>query len=175
MSEVEFGYAITSHSKALMGFAMKLTKDYDQANDLLQETYFKAIRNKDKFREGTNLAAWLYTIMRNAFITNYQKMMRQKTFVDTTEDLHHLNTYKSNISNEAIVKLSVEEIEDLIDNLEERFREPFIMYYRGFKYEEIAERLDIPLGTVKNRIHVARKELQYRIDKRSKRVKFSLN
>lgn len=175
MSEREFGTMITSHTKPLMGFAMKLTKDYDDANDLLQETLFKAYRNRDKFREGTNLSAWLYTIMKNAFITRYQKIARQKTFVDSTEDMHFLNSAEP-VDNDALVNMSMEELDKLINRLEDRFREPFLMYFRGFKYQEISERLDLPLGTIKNRIHVARKDLQYMIQRAQKRgIRFSLN
>jgi RNA polymerase sigma-70 factor (ECF subfamily) len=176
MSEVEFGSAITSHSKVLMGFAMKLTKDHDDASDLLQETMFKAYRNRTKFQEGTNLSAWLYTIMKNAFITRYQKIMRQKTFVDTTEDAHLLNTGGEPVYNDAYTNMTMQELQAMIDRLDDRFKEPFIMHYRGFKYNEISERLNLPLGTIKNRIHVARKDLQYMVNlTKRKATRFSLN
>ncbi len=160
MSEVEFGTAINSYSKPLYGFAMKLTKDRDDANDLMQETFIKAYTNKDKFKEGTNLNAWLFTIMRNSFITQYQKAVRQKTYVDNSEDLHLLNNSSNVSDNDGEHSLRVKEINERIDRLPIKYREPFVMYTRGFKYIEIAERLQIPLGTVKNRIHVARHELQ---------------
>ena len=160
MSEVEFGTAIHNFSKPLYGFAMKLTKDRDDANDLMQETFIKAYTNKDKFQEGTNLNAWLFTIMRNSFITQYQKAVRQKTFVDTSEDLHLINSNTHVSSNDGEHNLRLKEINDKIGELPTKYRDPFVMYTRGFKYIEIAERLDIPLGTVKNRIHVARHELQ---------------
>jgi RNA polymerase sigma-70 factor (ECF subfamily) len=160
MSEQEFGSALTSHSKPLMGFAMKLTKDYDQANDLLQETFFKAYKNRDKFQEGTNLSGWLFTIMKNAFITNYQRIARQKTFVDTTDNLYHINNTHTMVRNGAVTEITMKEINEEIDKLEDKIKVPFYMHYRGFKYQEIAERLSIPMGTVKNRIHVARQQLQ---------------
>lgn len=164
MSEQEFGSAMYSHEKPLKGFAMKLTQDYDEACDLLQETFFKAYKNRTKFKEGTNLSAWLYTIMKNAFITRYQKMTRQKTFVDTTEDAHHLNTGGEPVHNQAMSNMTMQELESMLNRLDGRFREPFVMYYRGFKYHEISDRLNLPLGTIKNRIHVARQELQYKIN-----------
>jgi len=176
MSEREFGSAITSHTKPLMGFAMKLTRDYDEANDLLQETFFKAYRNQHRFQEGTNLSAWLFTIMKNAFITNYQRMIRQKTFVDNTEDLHHINSSSIIVSNAALHELSMKELNDAIDAIEVKFSEPFMMYFKGFKYHEIAERLGLPLGTIKNRIHVARNLLQEIIQRNSKyAVPMSIN
>ncbi|MFZ9046382.1 MAG: RNA polymerase sigma factor [Cyclobacteriaceae bacterium] len=170
MSEKEFGSAIYSHEKPLKGFAMKLTQDYDEASDLLQETFFKAYKNRTKFKEGTNLSAWLYTIMKNAFITRYQKMARQNTFVDTTEDAHHLNSGGTPVQNQAVSNLTMQELESMLNRLDRRFREPFIMYFRGFKYHEIAQRLDLPLGTIKNRIHVARQELQYKISLTTRRT-----
>ncbi len=160
MSEREFGSAIHACERPLYGFAMKLTKDQDDAKDLMQETFIKAYTNKDKFKEGTNLKAWLYTIMRNSFITQYQKITRQKTFVDNSEDLHLINNAASVSANEGEHNLSYQEIMDEIERLEEKHMKPFIMYSRGFKYIEIAERLNIPLGTVKNRIHVAREQLK---------------
>ncbi len=160
MSEREFGAAIYDCEKPLFGFAMKLTKDRDDAKDLIQETFIKAYTNKEKFKEGTNLKAWLYTIMRNSFITQYQKTVRQKTYVDNSEDLHLLNSASSVSANEGEHNLSFEEIQQEIRRLEEKHMEPFILYFRGFKYIEIAERLNIPLGTVKNRIHVAREQLK---------------
>ena len=160
MSEVEFGTAINNCEKPLFGFAMKLTKDQDDAKDLMQETFIKAYTNKDKFKEGTNLKAWLYTIMRNSFITQYQKAARQKTFVDNSEDLHLINSSSTMAYNDGEHNLSYDELLKEINNLDEKHMRPFVMYSRGFKYIEIADRLNIPLGTVKNRIHVAREVLK---------------
>ena len=92
MTALEFSYTITQMAKALQPFAMKLTKDSEEANDLLQETLLKAYTNREKFSEGTNLKAWLYTIMKNTFITNYQRMVRRGTFIDTTDNLHFINS-----------------------------------------------------------------------------------
>jgi len=92
MTTLEFSYSLQKLSSSLKPFAMKLTRDVDDANDLLQDTMVKAFTNKDKFTEGTNLKAWLYTIMKNTFITNYQRMVRRGTFVDTTDNLHYINS-----------------------------------------------------------------------------------
>ena len=94
MTTLEFGYSLGNVSPALRPFALKLTRDSEEANDLLQETLLKAYKNKDKFADGTNLKAWLYTIMKNTFITNYQKMVRRGTFIDTTDNLHFINSSK---------------------------------------------------------------------------------
>jgi RNA polymerase sigma factor (sigma-70 family) len=160
MTTLEFTYALQSSTKSLKPFAMKLTKDYDDANDLLQDTMVKAFLNQDKYTEGTNLKAWLYTIMRNTFITNYQKMIRKNTFIDHTDSLHHLNSSVTSLENEAYSHFALEDIQAAVDTLEASYRHPFRMYFEGFKYSEIAKTLKIPIGTVKNRIHIARKELK---------------
>jgi RNA polymerase sigma factor (sigma-70 family) len=160
MTALEFNYSITQASKTLKPFALKLTKDLDDAKDLLQDTMVKAFLNKDKFTDGTNLKAWLYTIMKNTFITNYQKMVKKKTFIDTTENLHYLNSSSFTINNFALNSFASEEINRAIDKVDDLFKVPFMMYFKGFKYHEIAEELAIPIGTVKNRIHIARKELK---------------
>ncbi len=163
MTNKEFNYAIFKTSKALKPYAIKLTKDYEEANDLLQDTLMKAYLNRDKYSDGTNLKAWLYTIMKNTFITNYQRMIRKNTYVDTTENLHYINSFDNTIENLAYSTFAQEDINKAIGALEDTFSTPFMLYFRGFKYHEIAQKLDIPIGTVKNRIHIARKELKSRL------------
>lgn len=160
MTSIEFSYSLNQLSGVMKPFALKLTRDLDDANDLLQDTMVKAYTNQDKFAEGTNLKAWLYTIMKNTFITNYQKMVRRATFVDTTENLHFINSSSSLVENSAYGDFAIDDIYSAIDKLDEIFSTPFLLYYRGFKYHEIADRLSIPIGTVKNRIHIARKYLK---------------
>ena len=163
MTSLEFSRTINSLTSTLMPFALKLTKDRDQANDLLQDTFIKAFLNKDRFQVGTNLKAWLYTIMKNTFITNYQRMMRRATFVDQTANYHQLNSTQDHPERRADAKLRYDEIYQVIKELDEIYQVPFMMHYKGFKYHEIADRMDLPIGTVKNRIHVARKRLQKRL------------
>ncbi|MDI9881754.1 RNA polymerase sigma factor [Flectobacillus longus] len=160
MTAIEFSFHIGRVSKSLKPFAMKLTRDYEDANDLLQDTLLKAFTNRDKYTEGTNLKAWLYTIMKNTFITNYQKMVRKNTFIDTSDNLHYINSLESSTDNSAASSFALNDIENAVKSLDEAYRMPFIMYFRGFKYHEIADKLNIPIGTVKNRIHIARKELK---------------
>lgn len=160
MTALEFSYAITQSTKALKPFAMRLTRDSDDAADLLQDTVVKAIVHREKFADGTNLKAWMYTIMKNTFITNYQKLVKRKTFIDTTENLHFINSTQFTTKNLAEQGFAMDDIQKALSKLEAAFREPFLMYFNGFKYHEIAEQLMIPIGTVKNRIHLARKELK---------------
>lgn len=160
MTALEFSYKVNDMSRSLKPFALRLTKDMEQANDLIQETVLKAFSNRDKFSEGTNLKAWLYTIMKNTFITNYQRMVRRKTFIDTTDNLHYINSTNNIARNDAYGAFAMEDITRAIDSLSDVYKEPFMMHFRGFKYYEIADKLEIPIGTVKNRIHIARKELK---------------
>lgn len=160
MTALEFNYALNSSSKTLKPFALRLTKDREEANDLLQDTLMKAFLNRDKFADGTNLKAWLYTIMKNTFITNYQRMVRRRTFIDTTDNLHFINSTDTTIKNDAIEGFALEDINGAIHKLDDVYKVPFEMHFKGFKYHEIADRLQIPIGTVKNRIHIARKELK---------------
>ncbi|WP_226389562.1 RNA polymerase sigma factor [Penaeicola halotolerans] len=160
MTTLEFSYSLNKMSKSLKPFALKLTKDLDEANDLLQDTMLKAFTNRDKFADGTNLKAWLYTIMKNTFITNYQRMIRRGTFVDTTDNLHYINSGSVEIENNANTNFAMDDISAAINKLDDVYKTPFMMHYRGFKYHEIADKLGIPIGTVKNRIHIARKELK---------------
>ncbi|MEQ9423138.1 MAG: RNA polymerase sigma factor [Cyclobacteriaceae bacterium] len=160
MTALEFNHTIDEMSNGLKPYAIKLTKDMEEAKDLLQDTIYKAIKNKDKFTDGTNLKAWLYTIMKNTFITNYQRMVRRNTFIDSSDNLHYINSSDSLISNLAFSIFTREDINDAVEELSDVYKTPFLMYFTGYKYHEIADQLDIPIGTVKNRIHIARKELK---------------
>ncbi|MCF8324951.1 MAG: RNA polymerase sigma factor [Leadbetterella sp.] len=160
MTAIEFNYALQTNTKTLKPFAMRLTKNYDDANDLVQDTLVKAFLNKDKYADGTNLKAWLFTIMKNTFITNYQRMMRKNTIIDTSDNLHYINSSDSIVQNDAYGNFANEDISKALEKLDETYKEPFMMYFNGFKYHEIAEKVAIPIGTVKNRIHLARKELK---------------
>ena len=115
---------------------------------------------REKFRENTNLKGWLYTIMRNTFINNYRKLSKSKTSIDTTENLYYLNTKEEHTFNNPDSNMEYDDIERAISNIREEYMTPFKMYVEGFKYHEIADKLDIPLGTVKARIFKARQELK---------------
>ena len=92
MTTIEFNTAVVKLHKSLRPIALKLTRDMEEANDLMQETLLKAMANREKFTDGTNLKAWLYTIMKNTFITNYHRLVKRKTFIDTTDNLHFINS-----------------------------------------------------------------------------------
>lgn len=144
----------------LLNFALQLTTDRDEANDLLQDTTLKALDNADKYVENVNFKGWIFTIMRNIFINNYRKTVRQATVVDKTEDLFHLNVSQDSGLNTPDGSFAVKEISVAINAFSEDYRIPFSMHVAGYKYHEIADKLGLPLGTVKSRIFFARKRLQ---------------
>ncbi len=165
MSANEFKLSVVQFYEYLRPFALKLTQNTEQAQDLLQETMAKALANAEKFREGTNLKAWLFTIMRNTFITHYHRVIKRNTAVDTTDSFQMLSAFENyTTSNKAINTFLQEDISKAFEKLHYKYKTPFTMHYQGFKYQEIADILDVPIGTVKNRIHVARKELEEQLE-----------
>ena len=144
----------------LFNFAMMLTSNHDDAQDLLQDTTLKALDNADKYAENTNFKGWVFTIMRNIFINNYRRMSRAATVVDQTEDLYVLNLSQDSGLETPEGSYAAAEITRAIDEMADEYRVPFSMHVAGYKYEEIAEEMDLPLGTVKSRIFFARKKLR---------------
>ena len=163
MTNFEFSHKVNLHYSPLRGYALKLTQDHEDANDLVQETMLKAFKNKDKFEEGTNLKGWLYTIMKNIFINNYRRMVKGNIFTDDTEGQFYINQASFTAKNEGERNLVMKELNTAISELADNLKIPFLMSFEGYKYEEIAEQLDVPLGTVKIRIHVARQRLMERL------------
>ncbi len=160
MSTIEFQDRLNQLSAVLNTFAYNLTKNVEDAKDLFQETAFRALSNREKFRPGTNFKAWLFTIMKNIFINNYRKKVKANTITDSTDNLYYLNSSSKVISNKAESNIMLAELHDMIDSLDDSLKIPFTMHYEGFKYQEIADQLSLPLGTVKSRIFFARKELK---------------
>ena len=158
MSVLNFKNEVKTATIVLKPHAMKLTRDINDAEDLIQETIVRALINKDKFQEGTNIRAWLFTIMKNIFINDYRKKSKRNTVIDTTENLYYLNT-ASTISNAGERTFVMNDIRNALLKISNELRVPFMMHYKGYKYYEIAEQLNLPLGTVKSRIFFARKEL----------------
>lgn len=159
MSTIEFNKALLSYKDALRYFALHLTMNDDDAMDLLQDTLVKAITYKDKFVEKTNLKAWLYTIMKNTFINNYRRAVKANTIIDKTDDLYFLNSTTTSDAVRPDTEYTVKEIQRNITNLDDDYRIPFEMHHKGYKYKEIADYLNLPIGTVKSRIFLARKKL----------------
>ncbi|MDE6352863.1 MAG: sigma-70 family RNA polymerase sigma factor, partial [Muribaculaceae bacterium] len=144
----------------LLNFAYMLTSNRDDAYDLLQDTTLKVLDNEEKYVENTNFKGWVFTIMRNIFINNYRKVVRSATIIDQTEDLYHLNLPQESGFETPEGSYAAKEINEAINSFSDEYRVPFTMHVQGYKYNEIAEKMDLPLGTVKSRIFFARQRLQ---------------
>ena len=165
MSIAEFDDMLINNTEFLKPFAITLTRDSEQAKDLFQETLLRALANKEKYNSGTNIKAWLYTIMRNIFINNYRRKSKQNTIFDSTPNDFLLDHNQGAVTNASIANINMKEVNEAIYNLPEIFKNPFLLYFDGFKYHEIADMLGEPLGTIKSRIHFARKLLKAQIDR----------
>jgi len=147
----------------LKHYALSLTMNIDDAKDLMQETVLKAYRYKSKFTEGTNLRGWLFTILKNTFINNYRKASKRKTFLDSTDNSFFLDSNAGTVNNEGEMSFMRKDLENAIASLPEDLKSTFLMNAEGFKYHEIAEEFELPLGTVKTRIFMARKILRSKL------------
>jgi len=165
MSTADFNQMLLQNTEFLRPFAVTLTKDQETAKDLLQETMYRALANHDKYSVGTNIKAWLYTIMRNIFINNYRRKAKQNTIFDNSSNDFLLDYNQSTIDNGAESSLRMKEVQAAIHGLPEIFRQPFLLYFEGYKYHEIADSLGEPLGTIKSRIHFARRLLKEQISR----------
>lgn len=151
---------LDSISQSLRAFSLKLTGNSVDAEDLYQDTALRIINNADKYRPNTNFKAWAVTIMRNIFINNYRKRVRRGVLLDQTPNNYYINSGESVVDNDGEHDVSFNELMKMVDSLPDDFRVPFWMAYEGYKYDEIAEELGAPLGTIKSRIFFARKKLQ---------------
>lgn len=160
MTTSSFTQNLLNVQAELRNFAFKLTADYEDANDLVQETTLKALDNEDKYTDETNFRGWMYTIMRNLFINNYRKTVRDQTYVDRTDNQFYLNSGVDVEGESTEGAYDAKEMRRIVNSLPKEYRLPFSMFVAGFKYREIAERLGLPLGTVKSRIFFSRQKLQ---------------
>lgn len=163
MTAIEFTTQVAGLRDTLKKFTYHFTMDKDESLDLVQDTMLKALLYRDKFREDTNLKGWLFTIMRNTYINQYRKSQRIKTSLDNTKDLFFLNVEDSHTFNRPEQNTEYKEIWKNVNEVKDELLIPFKMYTTGYKYHEIAEHLKIPIGTVKNRIFHARKEIQKKL------------
>lgn len=161
MNNITFKKDLLGVQDDLLRFAYKLTSDREEANDLLQETSLKALDNEEKYTPDTNFKGWIYTIMRNIFINNYRKVVRDQTFADTTDNLYHLNTPHDLTLDSTESAYDLKEMHRIVNALPREYKIPFSMHISGFKCREIAEKLNLPLGTVKSRIFFTRQKLQH--------------
>lgn len=163
MKASQFEEQVLGIQNNMFNFALMLTANRDDAYDLLQDTTLKVLDNRDKYVENTNFKGWVLTIMRNIFINNYRKVVRSQTIIDQTEDLYHLNLPQDSGFDTPEGSMDVKEINQAINKLNNELKVPFSMFLSGYKYNEIAEALSLPLGTVKSRIFFARQDLQKKL------------
>jgi len=159
MSITEFNSLVLNHSESLKPFAISLTRDHEEAKDLCQETLYKAFAYREKYEQGTNIKAWLYTIMRNIFINSYRRNGRKKVVLDA---ISYSQTHYACSSD---INTRLKEIEEAIYSLPSILKTACLLYLQGYKYHEIAFALNEPLGTIKSRIHFAKKSLQKKLDR----------
>lgn len=162
MASTNFQSRLMGLQANMLNFAYMLTSNRDDAYDLVQDATLKALDNADKYVENTNFKGWVFTIMRNIFINNYRRVMRSATVIDQTEDLYHLNLSQDSGLESPEGSYAAQEITNAIAEFPEKYRVPFSLHVAGYKYNEIAEKMNLPLGTVKSRIFFARQQLQER-------------
>lgn len=152
--------------KGLRDFAYLLTRDRVDASDLYQETAYKAFKNLKQFKSNYNLKGWLMTIMRNTFINNHRKRKTRQKYHESNNNDYLLNNSGSSTGNSGELTVNYNDLVELVDHLEPYLSKPFMLMFQGYKYDEIADQLDTPLGTVKSRIHIARKQLRKMVEQK---------
>lgn len=159
MTQIQFNTALLNLKDKLHIYALSLTMDHDNANDLLQETNLKVLTYREKFAADTNFKAWVFTIMRNTFINGYRRSINAKKTFESSNKEYFMNIAHDKVypSPESIYGMN--EIYKKIDELDTDYKVPFSMFVEGYKYKEIAEEMDLPIGTVKSRIFFARRNL----------------
>ncbi|MEY4851845.1 MAG: hypothetical protein RIS99_240 [Bacteroidota bacterium] len=163
MTAIEFSQKLVEQKQSLKSYALFLTRNSDDSDDLLQETLLKAFSNRTRFAPETNFKGWLFTIMKNTFINNYRRMVKRNTFLDSTDNSYYLDSVSHSTGNDGENSFLAAEIEKALVQLPFELRESFLMNFRGYKYQEIADFFQIPIGTVKTRIHLARKILKKKL------------
>lgn len=159
MTAQEFQFDLLKLDDNLKRFAYSLTSDKEEAKDLIQETYLKALMYREKFVHYDNLKAWTFTIMKNTFINNYRRASRQSANTDQTKEYYYVNHPMTQGDEDPNSAFASKEISSKISQLEDEFRVPFQLHHEGYKYKEIAETLNLNIGTVKSRIFFSRKKL----------------
>ncbi|MFQ5445505.1 MAG: RNA polymerase sigma factor [Saprospiraceae bacterium] len=162
MSTIEFSSHFDSLQHKLLPFAYRLTNNVEDAKDLIQETALRAYNNKEKFEVGTNFRAWVTTIMRNTFINIYRKKKNRNTTSEPADSYVFVNEDNA-VDNNAYSNIMMVELYNILGKLDLIYRKPFLMFYEGYKYEEIADIMNLPVGTVKSRIFFARQKLMSNI------------
>ncbi|HEY5470516.1 MAG TPA: RNA polymerase sigma factor [Bacteroidales bacterium] len=163
MTSIEFSSQLLSLESGLRKFAYRLSSKKDDADDLVQETFLRVLQKKDSFAENVNFKSWTFTIMKNIFVDSYRRNRKRETYeVERIDSFTIYQTDSISFENPDST-YSALEISQNIGLLEDKLRIPFSMYVDGYKYIEIADKLNLKLGTVKNRIFLTRKQLMVQL------------
>ena len=160
MGKTEFETSLMQLQDNMLNFAYTLTANREDAKDLLQETTLKVLDKREKFVSDTNFKGWVFTIMKNIFINNYRKIVRDQTVTESSDSVTYANVSQQSGFETPDGAYSINEINKCINSFADEYRIPFSMHVAGFKYQEIADEMHLPIGTVKSRIFFARKRLQ---------------
>lgn len=160
MEATQFQHRLLGIQENMMSFALQLTANKEDALDLMQDTTLKVLDNQERFIDNKNFKGWVLTVMRNIFINNYHRVVLSHTMIDQSADPYNVETVMFSGMDTPEGTSDILEINKAIEELSEEMRAPFALFVSGYKYNEIAEKLDIPMGTVKSRIFVARQLLQ---------------
>ncbi|MDH6342067.1 RNA polymerase sigma factor (sigma-70 family) [Parabacteroides sp. PFB2-12] len=160
MTQIQFQTKLVGLQDNLFSFALTLTANKEDAMDLLQDTTLKVLDNRDKFTDNTNFKGWVMTVMRNIFINNYNRVVRTNTFLDSSIDVYNVDTISHSGFDSPEGCIDMNEINNAIEGLSEDMKAPFALFVSGYRYDEISDIMNIPMGTVKSRIFVARQRLQ---------------
>ena len=167
MTNQEFTSKTQELNNLLFAFALRLTRSRQDAEDLMQETTIKAFKYRDRFAEGTNFKSWISTIMRNTFINNYRKAKTRRHLNHTADEVTENIEVKTVVANSGEQNLRMQEMKRMLNSIGDLYSVPFLMFYKGYEYQEIAQHLNIPIGTVKSRIFSARVKMKQLIGERS--------
>lgn len=158
MSQMQFEYYFNNNYDALSSFAFKLAKNKMDADDLIQETAVKAYKNFNRFVEGSSFKNWSFTILKNTFLSKYRKRKKMNVVNLPIDEMEIAINAELPIEDHSAE--TIKAVTQSIELLSEKSKEPFVMFLEGYRYKEIAESLDIPIGTVKSRIRFARTKLR---------------
>lgn len=164
MTSIEFCSQLLSLEHSLLKYAYKFNLKRADAKDLVQETYLRVLINRDKYVDNKKFKSWAFTIMKNTFVDSYRRSLRKATYTDQFNESFFMNFPEPIGYDNPDSAFHAGEINQNIDNLNDKLRLPFKMYVEGYKYSEIADELDMKIGTVKNRIFLSRKQLKTQLD-----------
>ncbi len=160
MTQLQFTQFYLEHFNSLKNFARSLTRDEVSAKDLVQESMIRAFKGKHTFKSGSSFKNWALTIIKNTFITNFNKTKKRRVVNAPIDDFVFALESKHAIDNNALSKMRIKEIKNCIKKLSPKSKAPFCLHVEGYQYDEISKQLQIPIGTVKSRINFARTKLK---------------